>query len=74
MLLVTTQIYVPYQHLVGVEVLGLGSGCGIRTCGVDAVQAAVPTRVFTGADYLQEIRSALLAARSLLAAVQASAS
>jgi hypothetical protein len=66
-LLVTTQIYVPYQHLVGLEVLGLGSGCGVWTCGVDAEHAALPTRVFTGTDYLQEIRSTMLAARSLLA-------
>jgi hypothetical protein len=66
-LLVTTQIYVPYQHLVGVEVLGLGTGCGVWTCGVDAEHSTLPTRAFTGTDYLQEIRSTLLAARSLLA-------
>lgn len=64
--LVTTQIYVPYQHLVGLRVLGTKvPGGGVSTVGVDATRAAVETRKFTGSDYLQEVRSALLAARTL---------
>lgn len=61
-LLVTTQIYVPYQHLVAIRLLGLPTGTAVWTTGVDAETAAVPTRQFTGADYLQEVRSALTAA------------
>jgi hypothetical protein len=66
-LLVTTQIYVPYQHLVGIDTLALATGCAVDTCGVDAATGVTPTRTFTGTDYLQELRSALLAARSLVA-------
>jgi hypothetical protein len=73
-LLVTTQIYVPYQHLVGIQTLGLPAGCALRTCGVDPSNAEVPTRIFTGTDYLQELRSALLAARSLLEGARTSVS
>jgi hypothetical protein len=65
-LVVTTQIYVPYQHMVALRVIGVnGPGCHVMTTGVDAIGSKVSTRNFTARDYLQEVRSALLAARSL---------
>lgn len=58
LLLVTTQIYAPYQQLVAVRVLRRTvPGCRVRTMGV--------ARDFTGQQYLQEVRSALLAAADL---------
>jgi hypothetical protein len=65
-LVVTTQIYVPYQHIGAVQVLGLERGCGVYSCGVDAASSLLPARAFGGRDYLQEIRSALRAAPALL--------
>ena len=66
-LLVTTQIYVPYQQLVAVRVLrSVAPGCRLSTIGVTAATGTVPTRNFTAQDYLQEVRSALLAAADLL--------
>jgi hypothetical protein len=71
-LVLTTQIYVPYQHLATLEVLGLERGCAVYSCGVDAASSLLPRkRPFGGRDYLQEIRSALLAAPALLRAARA---
>lgn len=69
-LLVTTQIYVPFQHLDAVRVLGLERGCGVYSCGVDAKSSLLPAKEFGGRDYLQEVRSALRAAAALLAAAE----
>jgi hypothetical protein len=69
-LLVTTQIYVPFQQLAALRWLGLERGCGVYCCGVDGATATLPLRAFNGREYLQEIRSALLAARELVAAAQ----
>jgi hypothetical protein len=66
-LVVTTDHYVPAQHFDAVRVLGLDVGCGVATCGVEW-KAGGP---FRGAAYLQEVRSALLAAGRLLAATGA---
>lgn len=66
-LLVTTQIYVPYQQFAAARVLrSAAPGCRLATTGVDLATATVPTRPFTAQDYLQEVRSTLLAARGLL--------
>ena len=65
-LILTTQIYVPYQHLVATRVLGLERRCGVYSCGVDAAGSLLPVRDFGGRDYLQEIRAALRAALALL--------
>jgi len=65
-LILTTQIYVPYQHLETVRILGLERGCGVYSCGVNAATALLPGRRFCGRDYLQETRSALLTASALL--------
>ncbi len=67
-LVVTTQIYVPFQHMEAVRVLGLERGCGVYSCGVDAASSLLPARTFGGRDYLQEIRSALRSAPVLLRA------
>lgn len=69
-LLLTTQIYVPFQQFVGLRLLGLERGCSVYCCGVDADSATLPLKAFSGRDYLQEIRSALLAAGALMAAAQ----
>jgi hypothetical protein len=69
-LLLTTQIYVPYQQLGGLQVLGIERGCSVYCCGVDAANSYLPPASFSGRSYLQEIRSALRAAAQLLAAAQ----
>jgi hypothetical protein len=67
-LLVTTQIYVPFQQFDGLRMLGLNRGCAVSACGVDAGTAYLPMKEFGGRSYLQEVRSALRAASALLAA------
>lgn len=70
-LILTTQIYVPYQHMETVRVLGLERDCGVYSCGVDTARALLPRATpFGGRDYLQEIRSALRAAPALLRAAR----
>jgi hypothetical protein len=70
-LILTTQIYVPYQHMETVRVLGLERGCGVYSCGVDMEFSLLPRATqFGGRDYLQEIRSALCAALALLRAAR----
>lgn len=69
-LLLTTQIYVPFQQLGGLQVLGIERGCAVRCCGVDAENSFLPGLSFSGRSYLQEIRSALLAAAQLMTAAQ----
>ena len=70
-LILTTQIYVPYQHMETVRVLGLERGCGVYSCGVDVANSLMPRATpFGGRDYLQEIRSALRAAPALLRAAR----
>ena len=63
LLLVTTEHYVPYQQLQALRVLTVPRGCEVLTTGTPWV----PEGSYRGAAYLQEIRSALLAARDLLA-------
>lgn len=65
-LLLTTQIYVPYQQLAGLRVLGLARGCRVYCCGVDAAHSFLPAATFGARSYLQEIRSAVCAAADLL--------
>jgi hypothetical protein len=69
-LLLTTQIYVPFQQLVGLRILGLERGCAVACCGVDAATSVIPPATFGGRSYLQEVRSALRAAGELMAAAQ----
>jgi hypothetical protein len=73
-LLLTTQIYVPYQQLTALRLLGLNRACSVYCQGVDATRAVIPMKKFTGCDYLQEIRSALLSASKLMAEAQSAGS
>lgn len=68
-LLLTTQIYVPFQQFSALQVLGIERGCSVHCCGVDAESSFLPGLSFSGRSYLQEIRSALQAASRLMAAV-----
>ncbi len=65
-LIVTTQINVPYQHLVAGLVLGLGCDAAVYCCGTDAGSSLPSVRDLAGRDYLQELRATLRAAFRLL--------
>lgn len=69
-LIITTQIYLPYQHLDALRVLGLGHGCSIYSSGVDEGNASISLSDLSGRSYLQELRSALRAAKNLLEAAR----
>ena len=69
-LLVNTQIYVPFQHMDAIRILGLARQCGVTTIGVDPRTASIPLRTFGAESYLQEIRSALRSAVLLLQSLQ----
>ncbi|MEV6845150.1 hypothetical protein [Actinoplanes sp. NPDC051411] len=66
-LVVTTPIYVPFQHGDAIRILGLRHGCGIDTIGVDPSRVTVPFAPgATNPDrYLQEMRSAIVSMRAL---------
>ncbi|MFI5910291.1 hypothetical protein [Dactylosporangium sp. NPDC051541] len=70
-LIVTSPIYVPFQHCDAIRILALRYRCGIDTVGFDPARASTPQPDgAAGPDrYLQEIRSAVRAARALYAAV-----
>ena len=69
-LLVTSSIYVPYQHADAVRLLALPHGCSVETVGIDFSDERLGAlqQSFTPANYLQEIRSAIRATRALYAA------
>lgn len=71
-LAVTTCIYVPYQHAVAIQLLGLPFGCSIDTVGIDfgVVDDSPAPQEFRGAHYLLEVRSALRAYRQLAKKLQ----
>lgn len=62
LLIVTTAHYVPYTQMLALRALALPSGCALATVGTEWV----PRGTYRGAAYLQEVRSALVAARDLL--------
>lgn len=64
LLLVTTDMYVPFQHCDAVRVLGLGFGCAIDTVGFSTASNpyVAPARTF---EVLQEVRSAIHAMQAL---------
>ncbi|SCE93454.1 hypothetical protein GA0074695_2265 [Micromonospora viridifaciens] len=71
-LMVTAQIYVPFQHCDALRTLAVPYGCGIDTVGVDpalTALAGLPEPTLTPGRYLQEIRSAVRSMRVLHAAV-----
>lgn len=69
-LLITTQLYVPFQQLAALRWLGLARGCSVYCSGVDATNSALPLPGRGGREYLLEIRKALQNARELMAAAQ----
>jgi hypothetical protein len=70
-LIVTSPIYVPFQHGDAIRILGLRYGCGIDTIGFDPARVTVPLAPgATGPDrYLQEIHSGIRSMRALAEAV-----
>jgi hypothetical protein len=70
-LVVTSPIYVPFQHADAMRMLALRYGCGIDTVGFDPKHVAVPQAPgATEPDrYLQEIRSGIRSLRALHRAI-----
>jgi hypothetical protein len=66
-LVVTTPIYVPYQNAGAVELLGLDQGMVVETVGTSdtANDLAEYSQCFLAQNYLQELRAAIGAMRSL---------
>jgi hypothetical protein len=71
-LLVTSSIYVPFQHADAVRMLAAVYGCAVETVGVPAewTVSGMPLQQFTAANYLQEIRSAIRSLRMLVNCVR----
>lgn len=65
-LLVTSQIYVPYQQLEAARILGLMYENSVETVGFPREWSANMQGLQTAANYLQEIRSTLLSMNKLL--------
>ncbi|NEM08171.1 hypothetical protein [Geodermatophilus normandii] len=67
-LFVTSAIYVPFQHAVALQNLGLPFGATVETVGVDpaTLRPGLAAASFRGVNYLQELRSAVRAYRSLV--------
>jgi hypothetical protein len=70
-LVVTTPIYVPFQHCDAVRTLTLRYGCAVDTVGVDPAYTGglPPQPPPTPGRYLQEIRSAIRSMHALYAAL-----
>lgn len=66
-LMVTSSIYVPFQHTDAVRTLGLPHGCVIETVGIDPalVDDRGEPQIFRGVNYLQELNSMLRSLRAL---------
>lgn len=70
LLLVTSDIYVPYQHADALRVLGLPYGVLVETVGVQPGDVDPDlNQVFSADAYLQEVRSTIMAFGRLLGAV-----
>jgi len=72
LLLVTTDLFVPFQHCDAVRLLGLRHGCGVDSVGFDTTVAGWVGRSPTGY-ILQEVRSAIRSMQALVRAVSGSA-
>jgi hypothetical protein len=70
-LVVTSGIYVPFQHCDAIQILGLKYGCGIDTIGFDPRKVRVPLAPgATNPDrYLQEVRSGIRSMKRLHEAI-----
>ena len=72
LLMVTSDIYVPFQHADAVRVLGLPYKVVVETAGVQAGDVDPRlAQVFSADAYLQEARSTIMAYSRLLGAVSA---
>ena len=60
-LMVTSTIYVPFQHTDAVRMLGLPHGCVIDTVGIDTakIDERGESQEFRGVNYLQELNSTI---------------
>lgn len=66
-LLVTSAIYVPFQHADAVRMLASVYGCAVETVGAPPEwTGGLPKQPFTATGYLQEMRSTIRAMRMLL--------
>jgi hypothetical protein len=66
-LLVTTDLYVPFQHVDAIKTLGLDLRCGIETVGFSRrTFPHWPSGPAKHGELLQEIRSAILSLHNLL--------
>jgi hypothetical protein len=65
--MVTSPMYVPFQHSDAIRILGLRHGCGIDTIGFNPARVTVPLAAdATKPDrYLQEMRSGIRSMRNL---------
>lgn len=61
-LLITSPIYVPYQGSVAIQNLGIPNGISVETVGISesAADLGEHTQSFTAANYVQEVRSAIV--------------
>ena len=70
LLLVTSDIYVPFQHADALRVLGLPYGVAVETMGIQPGEVDPRlNQVFSADAYLQEVRSTIMAFGRLLAAI-----
>jgi hypothetical protein len=70
-LLVTSSIYVPFQHADAVRMLAAIYGCAVETVGVpEQWTAGMPRQQFSASNYLQEFRSAIRSMRMLVESVR----
>lgn len=65
-LIVTSQIYVPYQQLEAARILGMRYGHSVETIGFPRDWSGNMSGLQTAANYLQEIRSVLQSMKKLL--------
>jgi len=66
-LIVTTPLYVPFQHCDAIRILGRHAGCSVETIGFDRTRIPVGLRTERGdpGRHLQEVRSAIRSMRNL---------
>jgi hypothetical protein len=68
LLIVTSCIYVPYHALVALQNVGVPLGASVETIGFDdsIIDGSAAPQVFRAVNYLQEVRSTLRAATTLV--------
>ncbi|MGI5244963.1 hypothetical protein [Dactylosporangium sp. CA-139066] len=66
-LVVTTDLYVPFQHAAAVLLLGMRYGCAVETVGLDILDYGRWLKPSTQTAILQELRAGILGLASLVA-------